>query len=120
IYGNGKNIRDWIYVEDHCAAILMILKKGKIFEDYNIGGNNEWENLELAKYICAQMDKLKPWQQSYASLLSFIDDRPGHDFRYAIDSGKIQHELGFKPQVDMETGMMKTIKYFIDKKNQIS
>lgn len=120
IYGNGKNIRDWLYVEDHCAAILTILKNGKVFEDYNIGGNNEWENLALAKYICAQMDKLKPWQQSYASLLSFIDDRPGHDFRYALDAGKIQRELGFKPQVNMENGMMKTIQFFIDKKNQIS
>lgn len=112
IYGNGKNIRDWLYVEDHCRGIMTIIKQGKIGESYNMGGNNEWENLTLAHYICEQLDKLSPRTESYASLLEFVTDRPGHDFRYAIDSGKIKNELGWELQEAFESGIRKTIEFY--------
>lgn len=85
VYGNGKNIRDWLYVEDHCRAIVKIITHGKVGENYNVGGNNEWENLKLARYICEQMNSIKPADMDYTSLLEFVTDRKGHDFRYAID-----------------------------------
>jgi dTDP-glucose 4,6-dehydratase len=113
IYGNGKNIRDWLYVEDHCRGIIEIIKHGKVGESYNIGGNNEWENIALANYICEQMDALKPMKKSYASLLNFVTDRPGHDFRYAIDTTKITSELGWKPEETLESGMKKTLAFYI-------
>lgn len=113
IYGNGKNIRDWLYVEDHCRGIMAILKHAKLGESYNLGGNNEWENLTLAKYICAQFDKLRPRSEPYANLLQYVTDRPGHDFRYAIDTSKVKAELDWQPQESLETGMMKTISHYI-------
>lgn len=113
IYGNGTNIRDWLYVEDHCKGIMAILKNGNVGESYNIGGNNEWENLTLARHICAQMDKLKPAATSYASLLQFVTDRPGHDFRYAIDATKSKRELEWSPQETLETGLVKTIQFYL-------
>ncbi|HLB42616.1 MAG TPA: dTDP-glucose 4,6-dehydratase [Gammaproteobacteria bacterium] len=119
IYGNGKNIRDWLYVDDHCQGILAIIKHGKIGEQYNMGGNNEWENIALAKYICEQLDKIKldhprginfiSSKKSHQSLITFVNDRPGHDFRYAIDSSKIKAALDWNPQISMETGIKKTI-----------
>lgn len=114
IYGQGKNIRDWLYVEDHCKGIMEVLKRGKLGEHYNIGGNNEWENLELARYICKIMDKLHPRHESHLSLLQFVTDRPGHDFRYAIDASKIRKELNWTPQEDFEKGMEKTILYYLN------
>jgi dTDP-glucose 4,6-dehydratase len=113
IYGNGKNIRDWLYVEDHCRAIMQIIERGRIGENYNIGGNNEWENLALAKFICQQLDILKPGKRPYSSLLSFVTDRPGHDFRYAIDTSKIKHELSWEPKESLETGVKKTLSFYI-------
>jgi len=113
IYGNGKNIRDWLYVEDHCRGIMQILKHGKTGECYNIGGNNEWENIALARYICEQMDLMLPSKESYTSLLKFVTDRPGHDFRYAIDAEKMRRELGWKPQETVESGIKKTIEFYI-------
>lgn len=109
IYGSGKNIRDWLYVEDHCRAIMAVLERGKIGESYNIGGNNEWENLTLATYICEQLDKMHPQKESHKTLLKFVADRPGHDFRYAINSEKIMQELGWKPEETLESGIKKTI-----------
>lgn len=111
IYGNGSQIRDWLYVDDHCDAIIRILQQGKPGESYNIGGNNEWENMALANYICEQLDIMKPMEQSYKSLLTFVADRPGHDFRYAIDSSKITSELGWHPKETMASGIEKTLNF---------
>ncbi len=113
IYGQGKNIRDWLYVEDHCAAVATILHKGKVGETYNIGGMNEWENLALAKFICEEMDKFSPQKQSHKALLNFVTDRPGHDFRYAIDTAKIKKELHWSPKETLESGMKKTIEFYL-------
>lgn len=113
IYGNGKNIRDWLYVEDHCRGIMQIIKHGKLGEHYNLGGNNEWENLILAKYICEQLDNIRPRNTSYSSLLEFVTDRKGHDFRYAIDATKIKNELGWQPIETLESGMKKTIEFYL-------
>jgi len=113
IYGNGKNIRDWLYVEDHCRSIMIILKKGKVGENYNIGGNNEWENIALARYICEQLDILKPAANTYSSLLQFVTDRPGHDFRYALDAGKMKKELNWEPQETIESGIDKTLAFYL-------
>lgn len=105
VYGDGKNIRDWLYVEDHCSAIDKIVRLGKIGEIYNIGGNNEKSNIEIVKIILEALKKPE-------SLITFIKDRPGHDRRYAIDSGKIQNELGWKPQTDFEFGIQQTIEWY--------
>jgi dTDP-glucose 4,6-dehydratase len=115
IYGQGKNIRDWLYVEDHCRGILHILKYGAVGETYDMGANNEWENIKLAHYICEQMDQLYPRKKSYTSLLSFVTDRKGHDFRYAIDSSKIQTELNWNPQEEFASGIQKTIAWIAEK-----
>ncbi len=113
IYGQGKNIRDWLYVDDHCRGILTILKNGKIGEQYNLGGNNEWENLALANHICELMDKLLPCTHSYKTLLQFVTDRPGHDFRYAIDFSKIEKNLGWHPQETLTSGLEKTVQFYL-------
>ena len=115
IYGDGKNIRDWLYVEDHCTAIAAILKKGKIGHTYNVGGLNEWENISLAKFICEQMDKLHPQKQSHKALLSFVTDRPGHDFRYAVDASKIKKELHWSPKQTLESGIKQTVEFYLRK-----
>ncbi len=112
IYGQGKNIRDWLYVDDHCSGIMSVVKQGKIGEGYNIGGNNEWENLILANHICELMDKVRPQNESHKSLLTFVTDRPGHDFRYAIDTRKIKSELGWEPKETLESGINKTIDFY--------
>lgn len=113
IYGNGKNIRDWLYVEDHCRGIVDVIQEGVLGESYNIGGHNEWENLKLAQYICDKMDKLHPRETSYATLLQFVNDRAGHDFRYAIDTQKISNGLQWKPNETLETGIEKTIEFYL-------
>lgn len=114
IYGTGNNIRDWLYVDDHCSGILSVLKHGHVGESYNIGGNNEWENLKLATYICEQLDKIRPRQRgSYVDLLSFVTDRQGHDFRYAIDNTKITQQLNWSPLETLETGLRKTIEFYL-------
>ena len=105
VYGDGKNIRDWLYVEDHCSAIDKIVRLGKIGEIYNIGGYNEKSNIEIVKIILKALKKPE-------SLITFVKDRPGHDRRYAINSGKLQNELGWKPQTDFETGMRQTIEWY--------
>ena len=114
IYSNGSNIRDWIHVEDHCCAIEFILQKGQIGETYNIGGNNEVCNLELAQYICRIMDKIKPREKPYHSLISLVKDRPGHDWRYAVDTAKIKLQLGFSPKTQFEMGLINTIHYYLE------
>lgn len=113
IYGNGKNIRDWLYVTDHCEGILAILARGKVGETYNLGGLNEWENLSLVNLICSLMDKRLPRAEPYANLIDFVKDRAGHDFRYAIDINKIQTELGWLPKETLESGLVKTLDFYL-------
>jgi dTDP-glucose 4,6-dehydratase len=113
IYGNGKNIRDWLYVEDHCRGIMMIVKNGKTGESYNLGGDNEWENIALARYICELMDEILPSKEPHESLLELVTDRPGHDFRYAIDASKIRHDLGWTPAETLASGIKKTIEFYL-------
>jgi len=114
IYGEGKQIRDWINVEDHVSGILKVLAKGLPGEKYNIGANNEISNLDLVKSICLVLDKLLPKEDgSYSDLITFVEDRPGHDFRYALDTKKITKELSWKPKIDFDKGLTETIKWYL-------
>jgi dTDP-glucose 4,6-dehydratase len=115
IYGNGKNIRDWLYVLDHCEGIELIYRNGKIGETYNIGGENEHNNLYIAEEVCKILDKILPKKESYTSQIRFVKNRPGHDFRYAIDSSKITDKLGWEPKEHFKTGIMKTINWYLNK-----
>ncbi|MCB0447650.1 MAG: dTDP-glucose 4,6-dehydratase [Gelidibacter sp.] len=115
IYGDGKNIRDWLYVLDHCKGIHLAYRKGVAGETYNIGGKNERNNLYIANTICDILDDIKPKQKSYKEQISFVKDRPGHDFRYAIDASKIENELGWKADENFETGIKKTVEWYINK-----
>ena len=117
IYGDGLNIRDWLYVLDHCKGIDMVFHKGIIGETYNIGGENERNNLYIANTICELLDEIKPKNQSYKNQISFVNDRPGHDFRYAIDASKIEKSLGWKADENFETGIKKTIHWYLNKYN---
>ena len=107
VYGDGKNVRDWLYVEDHCSAICEVLHKGKLGDVYNIGGNNEWYNIDIVKLILKKLDKSE-------DQISYVKDRPGHDRRYAIDSTKIQTELSWEPKYQFEDGIEKTIQWYLD------
>lgn len=118
IYGDGKNIRDWLYVLDHCRGIELVYKNGKIGETYNIGGKNERNNLYIANMICELLDVLKPKENSYKNQISFVKDRPGHDFRYAIDATKIENELGWKADENFESGIKKTLQWYLKKYNK--
>ena len=114
VYGKGENIRDWLYVEDHATAIDVIFHTGKIGEVYNIGGNNEWKNIDLIYALCKIMDtKLNHAEGTAAKLITYVKDRAGHDLRYAIDSSKLQKELGWSPAVDFETGLEKTVNWYL-------
>jgi dTDP-glucose 4,6-dehydratase len=115
IYGDGKNIRDWLYVLDHCKGIELVYDNGKSGETYNIGGKNEKNNLYIANKICEILDKLKPKSVSYKEQIAFVKDRPGHDFRYAIDADKIENELGWKADESFDTGIQKTIQWYLNK-----
>ena len=119
IYGKGMNIRDWLFVEDHCDAIYSVLLNGKVGETYNIGGNNELQNIEIVKDICSIMDEVKPRKngQSYDKLISFVPDRSGHDFRYSINTSKIKKELGWEPKESFSSGIRKTIKWYLNNIN---
>jgi dTDP-glucose 4,6-dehydratase len=118
IYGDGGNVRDWLYVEDHCEAVLVALRKGKVGEKYNIGGNSERTNLQVVDKICSTLDELQPKTglNSYKDLKTFVPDRPGHDRRYAIDSSKFRKETGWKPEHTFEKALEKTVKWYIDNK----
>ncbi|KGP63653.1 dTDP-glucose 4,6-dehydratase [Legionella norrlandica] len=118
VYGTGSNIRDWLYVMDHCDAIDTIIQRGTEGEVYNIGGNNELDNLSLIKMICQMMDDLKPMEKSYQSLITFVEDRKGHDKRYAIDNSKIQKELSWVPQGDFISKLLNTIQYYLAQSKQ--
>ena len=113
IYGKGDNIRDWLYVDDHARALRLVLEKGRLGETYNIGGWNEKTNLEVVHAICAILDELRPQEKPYTSLITYVQDRPGHDRRYAIDASKIANELGWKPLETFETGLRKTVAWYL-------
>ncbi len=113
IYGKGDNIRDWLYVDDHARALRLVLEKGRLGETYNIGGWNEKTNLEVVRSICAILDELHPQGKPHERLISYVPDRPGHDKRYAIDASKIERELGWKPEETFESGLRKTVQWFL-------
>jgi dTDP-glucose 4,6-dehydratase len=115
IYGDGKHVRDWLFVEDHCEAIIRVLETGKIGETYNVGGMNEKTNLEVVEIICAILDELRPRPdgKAYANQITFVPDRPGHDRRYAIDTRKIERELNWRPKVSFEVGIRKTVIWYL-------
>jgi dTDP-glucose 4,6-dehydratase len=122
IYGDGLNIRDWLFVEDHAAALINIYQNGEAGEKYNIGGNNEISNLDLVEKICAILDEVSPSMNipKYSQLISFVRDRPGHDLRYAIDATKIAKELNFIPSIEIDAGLMKTVQWYVKNKDWLN
>jgi dTDP-glucose 4,6-dehydratase len=114
VYGKGENIRDWLYVGDHAEALYTVLTKGRVGETYNIGGNNERQNIELVRTLCGILDELRPGETPYADNICFVTDRPGHDLRYAIDPTKISTELGWTPKETFESGFRKTVQWYLD------
>ncbi|WP_431226318.1 dTDP-glucose 4,6-dehydratase [Burkholderia contaminans] len=122
IYGDGRQIRDWLYVKDHCSAIRTVLKSGVLGETYNVGGWNEKANLDVVRTICSILDELKPRAdgESYATQISFVQDRPGHDRRYAIDARKLERDLGWKPVETFETGIRKTVAWYLENQEWVA
>ena len=115
IYGDGSNVRDWLYVEDHADALLLVVRQGQVGRSYNIGGENERTNLQLVQTICAILDRLRPRETAaYADLITFVTDRPGHDARYAIDPSRIRTELGWRPSVSVEEGLERTVRWYLE------
>lgn len=114
VYGDGKNVRDWLYVEDHCRAIEAVIADGRLGEVYNVGGNEEKQNIEIVQVLCDLLDEIKPLDQSRRDLITYVKDRPGHDRRYAIDSSKLQNELNWTPKESFESGIKKTIQWYLD------
>lgn len=115
IYGDGQNVRDWLYVGDHCSAIREVLARGRLGETYNVGGWNEMANLEIVHTLCALLDELRPSAAgSHARLITYVKDRPGHDRRYAIDARKIERELGWRPAETFQSGIRKTVRWYLD------
>ncbi len=116
VYGRGDNVRDWLFVDDHAEALLLVLAEGKIGETYNIGGRNEKTNLDVVEAICDLVDELRPAPTigPRRALIEFVTDRPGHDFRYAIDTNKIDGELGFRSRETFETGLRKTVQWYLE------
>ncbi|WP_377194745.1 dTDP-glucose 4,6-dehydratase [Ruegeria meonggei] len=114
IYGDGSNVRDWLYVEDHAEALLLVVRKGQVGRSYNIGGENECTNLQLVQMLCGILDRLRPGAAPYADLITFVADRPGHDARYAIDPTRIREELGWRPSVSVEEGLERTVQWYLN------
>lgn len=114
VYGDGKNVRDWLFVGDHCSAIRTVLEKGRLGETYNIGGNSERANIDVVNTICDLVDQLRPGSTSRRKLITYVEDRPGHDRRYAIDATKITRDLGWKPAEQFESGLRKTVRWYLD------
>ncbi|MBF4436873.1 NAD-dependent epimerase/dehydratase family protein, partial [Vibrio anguillarum] len=118
VYGNGMQIRDWLFVEDHARALYKAVTEGKVGETYNIGGHNEKANIEVVKTICALLEELAPNKPAgvahYQDLITYVKDRPGHDVRYAIDASKIERELGWKPEETFESGIRKTVEWYLN------
>jgi dTDP-glucose 4,6-dehydratase len=119
IYGDGQQVRDWLYVGDHCAAIRRVLAAGRVGEVYNVGGWNEMANLDVVHTLCDMLDQLDPATTSYHAQITYVQDRPGHDRRYAIDARKIERELGWKPAETFETGIRKTVQWYLDNENWV-
>ena len=118
VYGKGDNVRDWLYVDDHVRALVTVLERGRLGEEYNVGGNSEKKNIEVVREICALLDELLPGSRHrpHEKLISFVQDRPGHDQRYAIDASKIRRELGWEPKETFATGLRKTVQWYLDNK----
>ena len=114
VYGAGENVRDWLYVEDHAEALLLVLQKGAVGRSYNIGGENEARNIDLVRTICAILDELRPAPRPYGAQITFVTDRPGHDARYAIDPSRIRAELGWRPSVTLDEGLRRTVRWYLD------
>lgn len=114
VYGKGENVRDWLYVEDHADALLLVLEKGAIGRSYNIGGNAELQNIELVRRICTLMDELRPQGAPHERLIRFVEDRPGHDERYAIDASRIREELGWEPSRGLDEGLRSTVRWYLE------
>jgi dTDP-glucose 4,6-dehydratase len=114
VYGQGKNVRDWLYVEDHADALLLVLQKGALGRGYNIGGENEAQNIEIVQKICAVLDEMAPAGAPHARLITYVADRPGHDLRYAIDPSRIRNELGWRPSVTLDEGLRRTVRWYLD------
>ena len=114
VYGKGENVRDWLYVEDHADALLLVVEKGAVGRSYNIGGENERRNIDLVRTICEILDRKRPKAAPYADQITFVTDRPGHDARYAIDPSRIRDELGWRPSVTVEQGLERTVQWYLD------
>lgn len=114
VYGRGENIRDWLYVEDHAAALMLVAHRGIVGQSYNVGGCNELQNIQVVQAICEILDELRPRRGRYSDLIEFVTDRPGHDLRYAIDCSKIEREIGWRPAETFETGLRKTVQWYLD------
>ena len=114
VYGKGENVRDWLFVEDHADALLLVVQKGAVGRSYNIGGENERRNIDLVRTICALLDEMAPKATPYADQITFVTDRPGHDARYAIDPSRIRKELGWRPSVTVEEGLRRTVRWYLD------
>ncbi len=117
IYGAGQNVRDWLYVEDHADALLTVLQKGENGRTYNIGGENEATNIEIARKVCAILERKAPKNSRYEDQITFVDDRPGHDLRYAIDPTRIRKELGWRPSVTLDEGLERTVDWYLDNRD---
>jgi len=117
VYGDGLNVRDWLYVEDHCRGIEAVLQEGRPGDAYNIGGGNEWRNIDIVRHVCDRLDQLTPGPRPYRELITFVPDRPGHDHRYAIDAGKIRRELGWAPRHDFDSGLEATLRWYLRNRN---
>ena len=120
VYGDGKNIRDWLFVIDHCDAIESVLQNGKFGEVYNVGGLNEKTNIYIVETICKILDDINPQNKSHKNLIKFVEDRPGHDFRYSVDAAKIKNDLGWEPKETFETGILKTVNWYFDNRDWIN
>ena len=120
VYGDGQNVRDWLYVTDHCGAILTVLEKGRLGETYNVGGLNEQKNLDVVQTLCSILDELHPEGAPHSRLISYVKDRPGHDKRYAIDCSKLRNELGWSPSESFNTGIRKTVQWYLDHQNWVA
>ncbi|GAB4535789.1 MAG: dTDP-glucose 4,6-dehydratase [Ruegeria sp.] len=114
IYGDGSNVRDWLFVEDHAEALLLVVQKGRVGRSYNIGGDSECTNLELVRMLCGILDRQRPASRPYAELITFVTDRPGHDARYAIDATRIRTELGWQPSVTLAEGLERTVRWYLE------
>ena len=114
VYGTGENIRDWLFVDDHADAILKVLKEGLVGRSYNIGGENEIKNIQIVESICALLDVKRPQQTPHSNLITYVEDRPGHDFRYAIDPARVRSELGWRPSIDFQMGLERTVDWYLE------